>query len=130
MTTTKVKVPYIYSISDYDRNPDVYKKGDYDPFDKTLPKFITGPKEPDIEPEWWRRKNEQHEANGRCGYRTYYFKSLIKSRKHGNYMKGFRSVGRSYNDAKQGLLIAMGWDKDESKVLIDITFDQYKRLKK
>lgn len=128
--TERIKVPGILSIADYQRDPDIYKKHDYNPFSDTVPVFMKGKYSEEEEPEWWRAANEIHASKGRTGYHKYYFKALIKSRKHGNYMRGFMSLGRSHREAHDGLMTALDWKKDPNKILIDINFDQYKKLRK
>jgi hypothetical protein len=125
----KAKIPLFYDIGDYDRNPDVYKKHDYDPFDETWPSWIKGKPLRDVPPEWWIKKNEDHAAAGRTMYREFYFKGLIKTRKFGTFMRGFMSLGRSFQEAHDGLLVATGWHRDPSRKLIDIDYSEYRRLK-
>jgi hypothetical protein len=135
-TTGKMKIPVALSIADYKKELDNYKRGiECDPFSEDLPKFITGSKdwfllEEHDAPEWWKERNENHAANGRFPFREFFFKSRIENRRKGNYWKGFTSYARTFDEAREGLRIAMGWDKESDRQLIDIEYNEYKRLRK
>jgi hypothetical protein len=43
-------------------------------------------------------------------------------------MKGFVSLGRTHSEAHDGLMKALGWVGSDN-ILIDITLEQYKKLR-